>query len=73
MIFISFFSIDMRAQFDNGIDPKDPEANQRGPFGPGQDFNFHQHFFESSGPFGFNFRNFDPFGAGGGHFEFHFG
>lgn len=60
----------MRAQFDQGIDPKDPEA-QSG-FG-GSGGGGHPFFFQGGGPFGFNFRNFDPFGGGNGHFEFHFG
>ncbi|KAM3173567.1 hypothetical protein ACTXT7_012268 [Hymenolepis weldensis] len=60
----------MRAQFDKGIDPKDPDAHTQGPFGSGDGKPF---FFQSGGPFGFNFRNFDPFAGGNGHFEFHFG
>nr|CDS32072.1 DnaJ (Hsp40) subfamily C member [Hymenolepis microstoma] len=60
----------MRAQFDQGIDPKDPEARTQGPFGSGDSRQF---FFQGGKPFGFNFRNFDPFGGGNGHFEFHFG
>ncbi|VDO05066.1 unnamed protein product [Rodentolepis nana] len=60
----------MRAQFDQGIDPKDPEANTRSPFGSGKSKPF---FFQGGKPFGFNFRNFDPFAGGNGHFEFHFG
>lgn len=62
--------LDMRAQFDKGIDPKDPDAQAQGPFGSGDNKPF---FFQSGGPFGFNFRNFDPFAGGNGHFEFHFG
>ncbi|VDD76229.1 unnamed protein product [Mesocestoides corti] len=63
----------MRAQFDSGIDPKDPEAQAGNPFGSGSGFGSPHQFFTGSGPFGFNFHNFDPFGADGGHFEFHFG
>ncbi|VDK40428.1 unnamed protein product [Taenia asiatica] len=63
----------MRALFDSGVDPKDPEAQAGGSFQTGEGFGHGHQFFTSSGPFGFNFHNFDPFGAGGGHFEFHFG
>ncbi len=66
----------MRAQFDSGIDPKDPEVQQQrgGPFGGGG-HPFGDQFFTGGGPFGFQFHNFDHFGGGGGggNFEFHFG
>lgn len=62
----------MRALFDRGVDPKDPEAQAQSPFG-GEGGPFAHQFFTGSGPFGFNFRNFDPFADGGAHFEFHFG
>lgn len=54
----------MRQQYDNGIDPYDPEQGNGGGYGGGGatgGFPFHQY---QQG--GFNFPGGFPFGAGGG-------
>ncbi|CAJ0949741.1 unnamed protein product, partial [Mesorhabditis belari] len=53
-----------RRQFDQGIDPLDPQAQQGG----GGHWGHHQGFQHQGFPHGFN-----PFGDGGGSFKFHFG
>lgn len=70
------FVVELRARFDNGDDPNDPEAG-RGPGGGGFPFGggghpFQQMFFQQGGG-GQQFRSGGHGGGGQQHFQFQWG